>query len=125
MTELLFIDEVYNIVGAAIEVHCELGSGFLEPVCQEAMQIELASQTIPSEAEKALQILYKGHRLKKEYVLDFVCCHQIIVELKALDNLTGKEETQALNHLQATNFRVALLINFGSSGRLEWKRLVR
>jgi GxxExxY protein len=64
MSELLFKDEVYKIVGAAIEVHRELGSGFLEPVYQEAMQIELASQTVPTEAQKALQIFHKGHRLK-------------------------------------------------------------
>jgi GxxExxY protein len=93
-------------------------------VYQEGMQIELASQTVPTEAQKALQIFYKGHRLKKEYVPDFVCYQQIIVELKALDRLTGKEEAQALNYLKATKFRVVLLINFGSPGRLEWKRLI-
>ena len=61
MTELLLKEEVFKIVGAAIEVHRELGSGFLEPVYQEAMVIELASSSIPFEAQKALQILYKGH----------------------------------------------------------------
>jgi len=124
MTALLLKEEVFKIVGAAIEVHRELGSGFLEPVYQEAMAIELESLTIPFEAQRALQILYKGHRLKKEYVPDFVCYQQIIVELKALDHLTGKEEAQALNYLKATKFRVALLLNFGSHGKLEWKRLV-
>jgi GxxExxY protein len=124
MSELLFKDEVYKIVGAAIEVHRELGSGFLEPVYQEAMEIELGSLTLPYEAQKVLQIFYKGRRLKREYIADFVCYHQIIVELKALDRLTGKEESQALNYLKATRFRVAILINFGSPGKLEWKRLV-
>jgi len=119
MSELLFKEEVYGIVGAAIEVHRELGFGFLEPVYQEAMAIELESLSIPFDAQRALQILYKGHRLKKEYVPDFVCYQQIIVELKALDHLTGKEEAQALNYLKATKFRVALLLNFGSHGKLE------
>jgi GxxExxY protein len=122
MSELLFKEEVYKIVGAAIEVH--LSSGFLEPVYQEAMEIELGSLSIPFEAQKVLQIFYKGRQLKREYVADFVCYHQIIVELKALDRLTGKEESQALNYLKATRFRVAILINFGSPGKLEWKRLV-
>jgi len=124
MTELLLKEEVFKIVGAAIEVHRELGSGFLEPVYQEAMAIELASSSIPFEAQKALQITYKGHKLKKEYVPDFVCYQQIIVELKALTQLSGIEEAQALNYLKATRFRVALLLNFGSRGKLEWRRLV-
>ena len=124
MTELLFKEEVFKIVGAAIEVHRELGSGFLEPVYQEALAIELASCLVPFEAQRPLQILYKGHRLKKEYVPDFVCHQQIIVELKALAKLSGTEEAQALNYLKATKFRVALLLNFGSYGKLEWKRLV-
>jgi GxxExxY protein len=124
MSELLFKDEVYRIVGAAIEVHRELGPGFLEPVYQEAMAIEMASCSIPFEAQKALQIIYKGHKLKKEYVPDFVCHKQIILELKALAQLSGIEEAQALNYLKATKFRVALLLNFGSHGKLEWKRLV-
>ena len=124
MTELLLKEEVFEIVGAAIEVHRELGSGFLEPVYQEAMAIELASASIPFDTQKPLQIMYKGYQLKKEYVPDFVCYQQIIVELKALDHLTGKEEAQALNYLKATKFRVALPLNFGSHGKLEWKRLV-
>lgn len=124
MTELLLKDEVFKIVGAAIEVHRVLGSGFLEPVYQEAMGIELASSSIPFEAQKALQIVYKGQKLKKEYVPDFVCYQQIIVELKALAQLSGIEEAQALNYLKVTKFRVALLLNFGSHGKLEWRRLV-
>jgi GxxExxY protein len=83
MAELLFKEEVYRIVGAAIEVHRELGSGFLEPVYQEAMAIELASGSIPFDPQRTLQILYKGQPLKKEYVPDFVCYQQIIVELKS------------------------------------------
>ena len=124
-TDLILKDEVYAIVGAAIEVHRELGPGFLEPVYQEAMEIELKSRNIPFESQKRLLICYKGHQLQKEYAADLVCYEQIIVELKALDRLSGKEEAQLLNYLKATGLRVGLLINFGSTGRLEWKRFVR
>jgi GxxExxY protein len=124
MTEILFKEEVYKIVGAAIEVHRELGSGFLEPVYHEAMQIELNAAAIPFQTQKLLHILYKSQQLKKQYSPDFVCYEKIIVELKALQHLTGIEEAQALNYLKATKFRVAVIINFGSHGKLEWKRLV-
>ncbi len=124
MTELILKNEVYSIIGAAMEVHKCLGTGFLEAVCQEAMEIELASRSIPFEASKILKIQYKDLLLKKEYIADLVCYSQIIVELKALDCLSGREEAQLLNYLKATGMKLGLLINFGSHPRLEWKRLV-
>ncbi|MGB9753460.1 MAG: GxxExxY protein [Roseiflexus castenholzii] len=124
MTELLLKEEVFAIIGAAIGVHRELGSGFLEPVYQEAMEIELSSRHIPFEARKLLIIKYKGHTLQKQYEADLICYGQIIVELKALDRLSGKEQAQILNYLKATGLQVGLLINFGSHARLEWKRFV-
>jgi len=124
MTELLLKDEVYAVVGAAMDVHKELGHGFLEPVYQEAMEMELELRRIPFEALKPLRISYKGRLLKKGYKADLVCYGQLIVELKALDALTTKEEAQILNYLKATGLRVGLLVNFGSVGRLEWKRFV-
>src|SRR5262245_57375154 len=117
MVDLLLKDEVYAVIGAAIEVHRELGHGFLEPVYQEAMEIELRDRGVPFEAQKSLFIRYKGRPLKKEYVADLICYGQIIVELKALEQLSGKEEAQILNYLKATGLRVGLLINFGSSGK--------
>jgi GxxExxY protein len=123
--ELLLKDEVYAIVGAAIEVHRELGCGYLEAVYQEAMAIELVRALVPFEACKELLIIYKGQPLRKKYVADLVCYGQIIVELKALDHLTGKEESQLLNYLKTTGLRVGLLINFGSQGKLKWKRFIR
>jgi GxxExxY protein len=125
MTELLLKEEVYAIIGAAIEVHRELGAGFREPVYQEAMEIELADRTIPFQAQQELNIRYKKRVLKKKYVPDLICYDQVIVELKALDHLSGNEESQILNYLKATGLRVGLLINFGSHGKLEWKRFVR
>jgi len=122
---LLKKKEVYSIVGAAIEVHRDLGPGFLEAVYQEAMEIELGLQGISFESQKLLPINYKGNLLRKEYIADLVCFDQIIVELKALERLSGKEEAQILNYLKATGLRVGLLINFGSYGKLEWKRFVK
>ena len=122
--ELILGDECYAIVGAAIEVHSELGPGFLEAIYQEALEIELGSRHIPLEAQKPLTVSYKGRRLKKEYVADIICYGQIIVELKAVDRLTGREESQILNYLKATGLKVGLLVNFGSHGKLEWRKFV-
>lgn len=124
MSDLILKDEVYSIIGAAIEVHREFGCGFLEGAYQEAMEMELDDRSIPFDPQRLLPIRYKGRLLKKTYVADLVCFGQIIVELKALERLSGKEEAQVLNYLKATGFRVGLLINFGCDGKLEWKRFV-
>ena len=124
MSELILKEEVYRIIGAAMDVYYRLGRGFLEPVYQEAMQIELARRDIPFEPQCRLTIYYKGQPLKKEYVADFICFGQIIGELKACERLTGIDEGQLLNYMKATQKHVGLLINFGSPVRLEWKRYV-
>ena len=124
MGELIYREEVFQIIGAAIEVHKVLGSGFLEAVYQEALEYELSLRKIPSISQQPLKIQYKTHVLNKEYIADLVCFNSIVVELKALQRLTGHEESQLINYLKATGVRVGLLINFGSSGKLEWKRLV-
>ena len=123
-SELRLGKEVYAIVGAAIEVHKELGVGFLEAVYQEAIELELYERRIPFEAQKALKVKYKEKQLAKTYVADLICYDQIIVELKALDRLSGTEEAQVINYLKATGIPVGLLINFGSHGKLQWKRFV-
>jgi len=124
MTHLIYKDEVYALVGAAMEVHTILGAGFLEPVYQEAMEIECAFRKIPFVPQKILQVHYKQHILKKEYIADMICFEKIIVEFKALDNLTGRESSQVINYLKATGYKVGVLINFGSDTKLEWKRFV-
>jgi GxxExxY protein len=124
MKHLIFAEEVYAIAGAAIEVHKKLGPGFLEAVYQEALEIEFGLRGIPFASQKNLTVRYKGVVLRKEYCADFVCYGKIIVELKALSKLSGTDEAQLLNYLRATGLEVGVLINFGSSPRLDWKRFV-
>ena len=100
MAELIFGDEVYAVAGAAMEVYYQLGTGFLEPVYQEALEIELARRRIPFEAQKPLDMFYKDVKLKKEYIPDFVCYGQIIVEIKALERLSNIEVAQIINYLK-------------------------
>jgi GxxExxY protein len=122
---LLLKEEVYQIIGAAMAVHTELGSGFLEAVYQEALEIECQSRPIPYESQKPLHIYYRESLLTKTYVADMVCYDTVIVELKAMEYLTSREQAQLLNYLKATGLRVGLLINFGSVGKLEWQKLVK
>jgi len=121
---LLFKDESYKIIGAAINVHNLLGCGFLEPVYQEALQIEFELLQIPFQREVPLPIIYKGRQLEKNYVADFVCYGKIIVELKALSALTSEHKAQVINYLKAASFELGLLINFGTS-KLITERIIR
>ena len=105
-------------------MHRILGPGFLEPVYQEAMELESTMRQLPFVPQPTIQIRYKEHTLKKEYIPDFIFYEQIIVEIKALDKLSGREEAQVLNYLKATGHKVGVLINFGSHPKLEWKRFV-
>ena len=115
--------QTYAILGAAIEVHRHLGSGFLEAVYQAALEIELRRRQIPFVREAPLSIAYKGVTLACGYKADFVCFGEIIVELKVLPRLSNVEQAQLLNYLKATGLRRGLLINFGGQ-RIETKRLV-
>ena len=124
MKEIIFKEEVYAIVGAAMDVYWQLGRGFLEPVYQEALGIEFRRRKIPFDPQQDIVILYKGEPLEKTYTADFICYGKIIIELKALEGLGGREVGQLLNYMKATRFNIGLLINFGSPVRLEWKRYV-
>lgn len=106
-----------------MEVHRELGCGFLEAVYQEALGREFSTQGIPNRAQPIIEILYKGKPLAKKYQPDFVCYEEIILEIKAISSLSGVEEAQLINYLKATGLKVGLLTNFGSKS-LEHKRLV-
>jgi len=117
-------EETYKIIGCAMEVHSELGSGFLEAVYQEALAILLDEKQIPFEQEKILEIIFRGKLLRKRYFADFYCYDKIIVELKAVKELKSNDLSQVLNYLKATNQEIGLLINFGAE-RLEYKRVIR
>jgi GxxExxY protein len=123
-TELYpFKDECYKIIGCCMEVHNELGHGFLEAVYQEALEIILVEKGIPTIREKVLDINFRGSLLKKKYVADFVCFNEVIVELKAADGLTDIDLAQVLNYLKATGKKIGLLVNFGAQ-RLQYKRVI-
>ena len=113
----------YNIIGAAMEVHKELGCGFLEGVYQEALEREFTSQGIPFKSQPVIKISYKGKPLNKTYQPDFICYDEVIIEIKAITNLSGIEEAQIINYLKATNKSIGLLLNFGSKS-LEHKRFI-
>ena len=115
--------KTYAIIGAAMEVHQELGCGFLEAVYQEGLEREFTIQQIPCKAQPIIQIRYKGQLLNKTYQPDFVCYEEILVEIKAISGLTGLEEAQLINYLKATGLKIGLLLNFGAKS-LEHKRLV-
>ena len=121
---LLYKEESYEIIGAAMEVHKQLGNGFLEAVYQEALAIELKNRNIPFKKEYKLEVNYKGHILQKYYLADFVCYDKIIIETKAVKELIGIDESQVINYLKATDMKLGILINFGSHS-LEYKRLIR
>ena len=113
----------YKIIGAAIEVHRELGCGFLEAVYQEALGREFTTQLIPFRSQPVIEIKYKGKPLEKKYQPYFICYGEVISEIIAVSSLTGKEEAQLINYLKASKIKVGLLFNFGATS-LEHKRFV-
>lgn len=116
-------EQTFKIIGACMNVHKELGCGFLEPVYQEALAIEFDYLGIPYQREEEIEILYRGVLLNKKYYADFVCYDEIILELKALSALSKEHYSQVINYLKATGFQLALLINFGTKS-LEYKRVI-
>ena len=104
-------ERTYRIIGAAMEVHKELGCGFLEAVYQEALEKEFQLQDIPFKAQPIVEIKYKGKFLEKKYQPDFICFDQVILEIKAISSLSGIEEAQLINYLKASGINIGLLIH--------------
>jgi GxxExxY protein len=122
--ELLYKDESYQIIGACFEVYREKGNGFVEPVYQECLEMEFGLQGIPFSAQATLRLSYKGRELRQRCIPDFMCYEKIIVELKAVTQLTDEHRAQLLNYLKATGYRLGLLANFGHFPKLEYERII-
>lgn len=106
-----------------MDVHNELGCGFLEPVYQEALSVVLLENKIPFVKEKVLDIEFRGRILNKKYIADYICFDEVIVELKATDGLADHDIAQVLNYLKATGKKLGLLINFGQT-KLQYRRVI-
>jgi GxxExxY protein len=119
---LLYSELTRNIIGAAIEVHKVLGSGFLESVYDEAVAIEFELKNIPHERQKSIDVFYKN-KCAKHFVCDFLAYGEIIVETKAIKEITDIEVAQVLNYLKAGKFSLGLILNFGSKS-LKVKRVI-
>ena len=123
MTDIVFKEESYKIIGACIEVHGKLGAGFLESVYAEALEIEFKKRNIPYQREPKLNVYYEDQLLKKYFKADFVCYNSVICELKASKYLVDADRQQTLNNIKATKFKLGLLINFGTPS-LTYKRIL-
>ena len=123
MAELLFKELSFALVGAAIEVHRLLGSGFLEAVYQKALAHEFTLRGIPFQEQVHLPVTYKG-LVVGGYIADFVIENKIILELKAVSSIDDAHKAQAINYLAATGYELAIILNFGES-KLHQERIVR
>ncbi len=123
-TSLLLHEETYAIRGAIFEVYKEIGPGFLEAVYQECLVKEFILRKIPFKPQPELTIYYKGQMLTLTYKPDFICFEQIIIELKAVSDLTNEYRSQIHNYLRATNLRLGLLVNFGHFPKVEIERII-
>jgi len=123
MEDFIYKDETYRILGACFEVYKEKGCGFLEAVYQECLEIEFEMQGILFVPKKPLALAYKGRPLKQKYEPDFICFDKIILEIKAVSALVDEHRAQVINYLNATGFKVALLVNFGHYPKVEHERL--
>ncbi len=124
MSKLILGEETHRILGACFEVYKEKGCGFVEPVYQECLELELASQGLEFLAQKEIGLSYKGRPLKQTYRADFICFGRVIVEIKAVSALTDEHRAQLMNYLRATGMKVGLLINFSHYPGVEHERFV-
>jgi GxxExxY protein len=125
VSDLVYKDECYAIVGACFAVCKEKGCGFHEPVYQECLAIEFDHCGVPAIAKPALSLEYRGRVLQQQYFPDFVCYGKIVVELKALTALADEHRAQVLNYLKAGSFELGLLVNFGHYPKLQYERIAK
>ena len=122
--EIVYKDESYRIMGACFEVYKVMGSGFVEPVYQECMELELAIQGLPFRPQAALSLSYKNRQLRRKYTPDFILFDKIVLEIKAIKELADEHRAQVFNYLKATGCRLGLLVNFGHYPKVEYERIV-
>ena len=123
MSELLFHEETYHIIGKCFEVHNNLGPGFLEIVYKDALELEFFKANIPFEREKEYSVHYKNVKLQHKFYADFVVFERIILEVKAVSGISEEFIAQALNYLKVSRNKLALLVNFGET-KLNYKRII-
>jgi GxxExxY protein len=124
MSDLIFKNEAYQIIGGCMAVYKDKGHGFVEPVYQDCMEIELEHLNIPFSAQATIPLYYRQRPLKHTYTPDLLCYGKIIVELKAVKNLIDEHRAQVINYLKASGLQLGLLVNFGHYPGLEWERIV-
>ena len=123
MSQQSFKKEVKQIIDAAEEVHRQMGNTFTEEVYLEALAIEFKSREIPHEAGTKLRIYYKEHPLNHEFTVHFLCYEQIIVVIKVIPKLSAHENAEVIHCMKATKKPMGLLINFGTGGKMERRKL--
>ena len=124
MSEILYKEESYEVMGACFEVYREKGCGFVEPIYHECLEMEFELRGIPAVHHPGLALSYKGRPLKRNYEADFVTHSRILLEVKAVKSLDDSHRAQVINYLKATGFKLGLLVNYGRVGGLEWERIV-
>ena len=124
MTDIIYKDESYRIIGACMEVYNEMGCGFLEAVYQECLECEFADRQIPFVSQQQLKLTFKKRTLKSVYIPDFICSEKIIVEIKGTSEISDKFRAQMINYLKATGLKLGLLVNFGKYRQLQYERIV-
>lgn len=123
MNDIVYKDESFAIIGAAMEVYNQLGSGFVEKVYQDALEIEFELRGIPYKREEHLPVFYKGRQIKHDFFVDFICYDKIVIECKTVSEILNIHKSQTLNYIKINNLKLGIVINF-SNQSLEYKRIV-
>ena len=123
MSDLILKDESYKIIGICMEVHNNLGAGFLEIVYRDALEYEFRRAGILYEREKEYEVNYKNTILPHKFYADFVVFDQVILEVKGKSAIADEDVAQALNYLKVSGNRLALIVNFGEI-KLNYRRIV-
>lgn len=123
MSQIIYKNESYFVIGLCMDIHNELGKGFSEAVYSDALEIELKSNGVPFQKEVKFDIIYKGEKLKHHYYADYLVDDKFILELKAVEKISNSHIKQTLNYLAASKMQLGLIINFGEDS-LSYKRVI-